>query len=169
MQQSLFSQKPFLGGRAKGRKRARVFTTKKAMHFTLKARQLIQNRKRLVERELNKQAEHFGIRLYERSVNGYHLHVLLKAPSRASYRSFIRAFCGILARKMGKGMWKQLPYGRPVAWGKDFRNVVEYVLLNKLEAFGLVARRKRIPYWRHTGERLSFREDWAIRFRDALS
>jgi hypothetical protein len=164
MQLALFKEKKSYGGAARGRKRARVFTTKQAMHFTLKARRYIQHERRYILGELDRLAARFGLQIYEHAVNKDHLHVKLRARSRESYRKFIRAFCGLLARKMGKGLRKHLPFGRPIAWGKDFRRVTEYILVNQLEVFGLVTRRERIPFWRRSGARLSFQEDWVVVF-----
>ena len=80
--------------------------------------------------------ERFGIRLYDQAVNHDHLHFVLKISGRREYAQFIRALTGFLARKLGKGLWKVLPFTRIASWGRDFQRLKAYLCQNREEAGG---------------------------------
>ena len=94
----------------------------------------------------------FGIKVYSQGTQGNHLHLLIKAPSRREFQSFLRYLAGRLAmkitgackgnrvasedsvRKNGvRGFWDALAFTRLVAWGQDFLSVKDYVDLNEQE------------------------------------
>lgn len=92
-------------------------------------------------------AKRFGIRVYEFSINGNHLHFVLRATNRPGYRAFIRTVTGQIAMKVtgtkrGRGkhfkFWDSIPYTRILQWGKDFRQACRYVIQNILEAEGVI-------------------------------
>jgi hypothetical protein len=92
---------------------------------------------------LKRQGEKFAIRVYDHAIAFNHIHLLLKIPGRREYAAFLRAFCGLLARKLGPGLWLLLPYSRVAGWGREFRALRGYLLMNREEAAGLRPMRKR--------------------------
>ncbi len=120
------------------RKHARPLSTKKPLHLVLKSKRTILFRnKAAISSVLRKQALLFGISLYSLSVQKDHIHISLKIPSRESYRSFVRAIAGIIARKLGKGLWMLLPFTRIVEWGRAFKTVENYIFQNEMEVRGI--------------------------------
>lgn len=102
---------------------------------------------RFIEALIRGAGKRFGIRLYEFSNNGNHLHLLLRAQTREGFKSFVRSISGAIARRMtgakkGKPLsssfWDYLPFTRIVEWGRDFKNAQSYVIQNLLEALQLI-------------------------------
>lgn len=104
--------------------------------------------------ELQRQARKFHIRVYSAAVAHDHLHFVARIPSRAHYVKFIRALCGLLARKLGAKLWSELPFSRVATWGRDFKQLLDYLAKNREEAAG------ERPY--------EPRKDWYKRYREKL-
>jgi len=111
-----------------------------------------------VREQLPKVARLYGVRLYEISNNGNHIHLLLRARTQEGLKSFFMVFCGKLASRItgarrgkpfGRRFFDHVPYTRIVEWGNAFKVAKNYVLKNALEALGLVthhrARNPRAP------------------------
>jgi hypothetical protein len=141
------------------RKTARVLDTRKPIHFVLKSQKSVQlhSNRRLLRQLLFCFAKKFGVKVYSESVQKDHWvqrapsalvyerssfrdpwHFCIQITNRALYRSFIRALTGTIALKLGKGLWIQRPFSRIVTWGRDFLNVLDYILLNECEVSGIV-------------------------------
>ena len=154
-QMTLFSKSPtFHGGElnAGRRKGARPLARKRPLHLVLKSsRASLRKHEALILASARRYGERFGIRLYDQAVNHDHLHFVLKIPGRREYAQFIRALTGFLARKLGKGLWKVLPFTRIASWGRDFQRLKAYLCQNREEASG------RQPY--------TPREDYYARLR----
>ncbi|MGZ3739910.1 MAG: transposase [Bdellovibrionota bacterium] len=133
------------------RKCLRPLSCKRPVHFILKSRKRIYTSRRTVVTELQRQAEKFGIRVYDFAVAHDHFHFVARLPLRAHYVKFIRALCGVLARKLGAKLWAQPPFSRVATWGRDFRELIKYLAKNREEAAG---RQLYEP-----------RKDWYRRFR----
>jgi REP element-mobilizing transposase RayT len=87
------------------RKSARVFDPKRALHVVLRSSrstgaQSLKRFDRKISEILNRQCEVHGVRVYARANAGNHLHFVLKAPSRRALRGFLKAVCGLIARKV---------------------------------------------------------------------
>ncbi len=96
---------------------------------------------------IQRQCERFNVRLYEYGNGGDHLHMMLMPRSRRGYFGFIRAISGLIARltlkaernqAKGKKFWDARPFTRVVSWGRDFKQLKEYLVQNTLEAFGFI-------------------------------
>ncbi len=122
------------------RKVARVLDTRKPIHFVLKSNKSANLYARRLElrRLLFRFAQRFGVKVYSESVQKDHWHFCVKITNRHLYRSFIRALTGTIALVFGKGLWSQPPFSRIVTWGRDFLNVLDYILLNQCEAAAIV-------------------------------
>ncbi|MBY0384305.1 transposase [bacterium] len=129
------------------RKTARTLDSRRPLHLVLKSKNtisLFKNKHKLRD-ILKKQAKTFGIKVYSHSIQKDHWHLVIKITNRYLYRGFIRSLTGIIARQLGKGLWRLCPYSRIVSWGRDFLNVIDYLLLNECEVLEIVphALRKR--------------------------
>ena len=97
----------------------------------------------------------YGVKLKQFSNNYNHLHLLVKFPSRQTYLRFIRSLTGHLAlavtgaSKMkslksifdGKSFWDFRPFSRVVRSRRGYAVARDYVVLNQLEALGILPKR----------------------------
>ena len=74
---------------------------------------------------------------------------MIQANDRRALNDFLRVLTGVIARKAldaekgrrkNQKMWEKRPYSRVLSWGREFKNVMNYIERNVLEAMG------RIPY-----------------------
>ena len=134
-----FAQTPlFHGGEiARGRrKNARPLSSKRPLHLVLKAARPIRAHQSLFRNKLFQLGEKFQIRIYSSAVAADHVHLVLKISGRRQYAAFIRSYTSYLARTLGKGLWKLLPFTRVASWGSDFRGLLRYLEQNRREASG---------------------------------
>lgn len=134
------------------------------MHLVLKSSRAVgklslHRESRFIEALIQQAGKRFGIRLYEFSNNGNHLHLLLRAETREGFKSFLRSISGAIARRMtgakkGKPLsssfWDNIPFTRIVEWGRDFKNAQSYVIQNLLEALNLIPYQPR----KHSAKKL---------------
>ena len=137
------------GEKRKGRKLMRPLCNKRGVHLILKSRANLFKESQTVLTTLIPMAERFDVRIYNFALGFNHAHFLLKFPSRAAYRKFIRAVTGLLAKKLGAKLFTQLPYTRLFHWGSDYWNLKRYMEQNREEALGHRAYRPRGRSSRH--------------------
>lgn len=129
------------------------------MHFVVRSSMargqrslLAKENARFVRELLQKLCRRWGIRVYEFSNNGNHLHLLIQARTVQGFRNFSRVFTALVARKVtgsrkGRGLkgrfWDSIPFTRIVAWGKAFGYARNYVRQNRVEAKGLAPHHSR--------------------------
>ncbi|HEY8271173.1 MAG TPA: transposase [Pseudobdellovibrionaceae bacterium] len=147
-QSSSFGGSSLLGKR----KTAHPLSTKKPLHLVLKSESssLFNPGNRILEKIIRDHAKKYSIAVYALSFNWSHIHLVIKLPTRESYRAFIRtvtaALLKCLAKQKGKslkGVFDLRPFTRILNWGRDLRNVINYHELNDLEGWGLVSRKKK--------------------------
>ncbi len=92
------------------RKTLRPLSSKDAIHFVLRSEFavgrdsfLARRHQPQVHRILNHFAKKFGVRIYQMSINGNHIHLLLRITSRKLYRAFIKAVAGKIASQVMGG------------------------------------------------------------------
>lgn len=103
---------------------------------------------------LDRLKKRWGISVYRYANVGNHLHLLIRARSRASWQGFIREFSGGIAMMVTgarkgsalsesglRGFWDHLVFTRIVSLGRDFNGVARYVLTNLWEAAGVPVRK----------------------------
>jgi REP element-mobilizing transposase RayT len=147
------------GSLAQGkRKTARPIDPRQGLHVVLRSSVARGNRSMLnsqfcqpIHDFIHQLADHWGVRIYRFANVGNHIHLLIKVPSRAIWRRFIRELSGGIAiivtgaRKgaalkkndAGRGFWDELVYTRIVKFGRDFLGVKTYLAKNLFEAAGL--------------------------------
>jgi REP element-mobilizing transposase RayT len=133
------------------RKNKRPISTKHPLHIVLKAseKKLFKPHNSSLENLIRAQAKKFNIQLYELALNWSHIHLLVRIYERKDYIQFIRSLTSILVQKI-KAVRPELnkifnlrPFTRIISWGRDFKNALNYQILNQLESFGLIKRKKK--------------------------
>lgn len=128
-----------------------------------------------------KYSHRFRVGIEQISIQGDHLHLLIRASRRSQFQSFFRVTAGQIAQIFegqgwicnrvtdtprsgsgsrsgvvrGTGLWKHRPFSRVVRGFRAYQTVRNYIQLNEQEALG------RIPYQKNRLRGLSER-DWAI-------
>ena len=158
------------GDHTKGkRKTRRPFDPKQALHVVLRSSKARGELSMLhlqhcnhIRNLMDRLKTRWNIQVYRYANVGNHLHLLIRAKSRADWQGFIREFSGgvamiVTGAKKGnalrrskstdtpesakRGFWDHLVFSRVVAFGRDFRTVATYVLKNLWEAAGIPVRR----------------------------
>lgn len=144
------------------RKVRRPFDPKQALHLVLRSSIAREEHSMLHPRHCDRihdfthrLAKRRGIKLYRYANVGNHLHMLLKAPSRAIWQRFIRELAGgipllitgskkgmaLKKNESGRGFWDGLAFTRIVHFGRDFENLARYIIKNLFEASGVPMKR----------------------------
>jgi REP element-mobilizing transposase RayT len=153
------------GELAKGkRKTFRPIDPKQALHLVLRSSQatgpqsmLAKPHYQAIHDFVHRSAKRLGIKIYQFSNVGNHLHLLLKAPSRILFQRFLRQIAGGIAMRMTgakkgnalaknetqRGFWDYLAFTRIIRFGRDFENVAEYLIKNLFEGAGVPMKKFR--------------------------
>jgi hypothetical protein len=115
----------------------RPLARRKPVHLVLKAKRALSPKGMWIELEIERLAKRFALRIYRLAIARDHIHLVIEIPGRKEYVAFIRSLTGLIARKLGKGLWHLLPFTRVASWGKDFRNLMDYLRKNLEETVGL--------------------------------
>lgn len=153
------------------RRKQRPLSLKKPLHLVLKSdfaygsRSLLRHRP-LIEKVINKAKKRFAIRVYELAVVSNHIHILVKGQSRRELQNFFRVVAGHIAQELLRRIpvlpservkrggaseirekenkfWQTRIYSRIVGWGREYLGLKMYVILNALEALGLIPYKTR--------------------------
>ncbi|MGK5081709.1 transposase [Bdellovibrionota bacterium FG-1] len=140
------------------RKTVRPIDPKQALHVVLRSSQargefsmLHPRHCNLLEEFARKLAKRWGVRLYRYANVGNHIHLLIRVPSRAVWKRFLRELAGGIAiivtgakkgaalarNKTGRGFWDHLAFSRIVQFGRDFEGMGRYLIKNLFEAAGI--------------------------------
>jgi REP element-mobilizing transposase RayT len=178
-QYSIFEQKPKRGRKPQkphdhfggmylknyNPKSKRPMDSKKALHVVLRSTKATGARSFKNEKYeariweiVSQHAKNTGVRIYEYANSGNHLHLLIRAKTRADYNTFMRTITGLIARLVGRSergkplkekFWDGRPFSRVVSFSpKEFKAAKNYLNRNNLESIGwlpYVARDKRLP------------------------
>ena len=141
------------------RKKSRPVTTKRPMHITMRSSEArgklsFRHARNLafIRNLLPHVARKWGIKIYQLSINGNHLHFLLKASHRKGFQNFMRVVSAQIAtfvtgakkgKPFGKRFWDLPAFSRVVEWGKAFGAAKRYVIQNVLETLGVIDYRPR--------------------------
>ena len=133
-------EKDFYGGSLsqKRRKTQRPLSRKKSIHLVLKChrRLSLYANKKLLQTLIRKYGKKFGLSIYGLSVQYDHIHAVIRIPHREGYVKFTRSLTGQIDKKLGKGIFKFLPFTRVVEWGRAYRKVQAYLQKNEDEIYG---------------------------------
>jgi hypothetical protein len=156
-QLSFFKIRPDFGGSLLlgKRKEARPLSTKHPLHLILKSEKArgslsFINHRFALELALSKVASQFKIKIYDKSVNNDHIHMVILFKSKEAYKSFIRVLSAEIVRIISKktktplkDFFTQRPYTKILSWGKQLNITLEYQILNQMEYFGLRPKKKK--------------------------
>src|SRR5437868_4207923 len=156
-------KKEFGGSLLEGkRKVARPLSTKVPIHLILKSKglpsstdkptkkcTLFNPRNRELKKIIRTYANKYQITIYDMALNWSHIHLAVRIPSRAAYLAFIRTltaklifyFSRLIKQKL-TGLFSLRPYTRILSWGRELKTVLDYIILNQLEAQGIITRKK---------------------------
>jgi hypothetical protein len=129
------------------RKGMRPLDKKKPMHLTLKAKKPLRQELLGIEELMLRMGRRFGLHHIILVVAYDHIHTAIEIPSRKAYNAYIRAVTGLIARRLGKGLWDLLPMTRITFWGKPLDTLIQYIFMNDAEEHGQ-PKRKRVDYYR---------------------
>ncbi len=180
-QLSFFEEmKRFFGGRLLHgrRRRARPLSKKEAMHTVLRSSWAVgphsflkKQNKNAIKAIIYAVAKKYGVKVYRLSIQGNHIHFVIRLTNRPLYNAFIRVLTSQIAshvmdhrsfdefrrnlatteiQGLGQRFWQFRPFTRILAWGRDFKTCCAYVLQNTLEALGFVdfkPRQNRYAKW----------------------
>lgn len=131
------------------RKSKRPLSTKHPLHLILKS-ELAKGPLRFtahrstLEKVFSKLSKRYGIKIHDLAVNFDHIHTVISFRNISSYKSWIRHLTSEIVKEISlrtklvlTNFFTHRPYTRVVAWGKDLCGVLEYLVLNKMEVFGL--------------------------------
>lgn len=101
-----------------------------------------------IKTHLKKLSASFGIKIINVANVGNHLHLVVKISNRRTYKPFICALTGAIARTVvgqlsrnkdsqQKKFWDYRPYSRIVEGYRDFVGLRDYLLINRLEGLGV--------------------------------
>lgn len=147
-------KKEFGGSLLTGRRKSkRPLSTKHPIHLILKSceKSIFNPNNRSLEKLLKSQAQKFNIKIYDLALNWSHIHMAIRIKSREDYIGFIRSLTSILAQRIRAArpelttIFTLRSFTRILRWGRDFKTVLNYQILNQLESFGLVNRKKKKP------------------------
>ncbi len=136
------------------RKSARPIYTKRAMHLVLKAAEFrLKKNEHFIRVEVGRAAKKWGVSIYQYAIASDHIHLLIRVPTRRSYRYFIQRISGVIALKLNL-KWAFRPFTRVVEWGLGYKRAKNYIRMNFFEAMGFVdyqaggrgALRRRLRY-----------------------
>jgi len=140
----------FGGSLSKGkRKSKRPVTTKNPIHFVLKSEKAKRNlsfvnHKSSLEKIIAQVCKVHHIKLYEMAINFDHIHLVIRLPNVSAYAGWIKALTSLIvqtiarrAKQAIKNFFTLRPYSRIITWGRQFKRVLEYQILNQMEIFGL--------------------------------
>jgi REP element-mobilizing transposase RayT len=124
-------------------------STRRPIHLTLHSKRArghwsMLRHQRSVQDAMRRCARRAGVRIYDFANVGSHLHLLVRARSRAAFQAFLRSFAGLVARiitgaRRGRPLrngsfWSGLAWSRIVTWGREYWTVRHYIFRNRIEA-----------------------------------
>lgn len=121
------------------RKRLRPLAKRTPIHLILAAERDFGAHRGQVLLEAERLINRFGLEMLDNAVNLDHLHLVISTPGRREYNAFIRTLTGLLARRIGKGIWRAIPFTRVASWGRELGILNDYCWKNRMEAAGGIA------------------------------
>ena len=152
---------------------SRPITRRDPLHLVFKAdRSRLRERSfrgyrsfKLTQRIIKRWARYFFVKIEHISIQGDHIHILVRCPRRAQFHHFFRVVSGQIAQvfekegllrasvgtttrevtdtptrivRRGTSLWKYRPFTRIVRGRIGFKIVRDYIQLNEKEALGVI-------------------------------
>lgn len=158
---------------------SRPLSSRDPVHVVLKAQKLkikggfrTYRRYFLILHLVQKYSHRFFVKVEQISIQGDHIHLLIRASRRRGFQSYFRVLSGQIAQQfekrslvtdtpahspqLRKGLWMHRPFTRVVRGWKAYRTVRDYIQLNEKEALG------DIPYQKDRLQGLSEQDRKAL-------
>jgi REP element-mobilizing transposase RayT len=155
-QLELFKQSSFTSGfggallKKSHAKSARPFRKNNPIHIVLRStkaqgKNSFFNHSKWIDRQIKEMSRACGVKIERYENVGNHLHILLRATRRESFRAFLRGITSTIARKITgakKGLqksqkfWDALPFSRLIKGHSAYKIMQEYLNKNRIEAIG---------------------------------
>ncbi len=131
------------------RKSKRPLSTKSAIHLVIKSEKAkgnlsFVNHQSVIIKAISAISKKWNIKVHDQAVNFNHVHFVIRINSESDYRSWIRELTAEIVRLLSVKTGIKLtqffslrPWTRILHWGRDFKNAMEYLILNKMEVVGL--------------------------------
>ena len=153
MKNKIFNSKIEFGGGAflEKRKTARPFNKNKPIHTIFRSENargkysLIRYRAK-IEILLHQLCDKHSIQILEFANVRTHLHLLLKSNKKKKFQNFLKEFSSKIALYIyaGKGkFWTSIVYTKLVVGEFHLKNVLNYILQNRLESLGIISTQPR--------------------------
>ncbi|MEK6774888.1 MAG: hypothetical protein AABY64_13170 [Bdellovibrionota bacterium] len=135
------------------RKSQRTLSTKSPIHLVLRSDKAkgvcsFVNHQIVLNKLITRLAKKHRIKIYAHAINWNHIHFVIRVFHRRNYNCWIRDLTGQIVQYISLKTKTHLsefftvrPYTRLVSWGREFKTVIEYQILNKMEVFGLRPRK----------------------------
>ncbi len=136
------------------RKSKRPLSTKSAIHLVIKSEKAkgnlsFVNHQSAIVQTISNVSKKWNIRVYDHAVNFNHVHFVIRIKSESDYRCWIRELTSEIVRLISVKTGSKItqffslrPWTRILSWGRDYKNAMEYLILNKMEVVGLRPARK---------------------------
>ena len=135
------------------RKQKRYLPRNKPVHLILKSRYILLTHRHWIEEKIQAYAKKFGVKIHKHALCADHIHFAVQFSHPDMYKRFVRSLTGVIARTMGKGMWRLLPLTKVVNHRKYFQNLLAYIQRNHDELWMLCKYKPR-KYSKKDRERL---------------
>jgi REP element-mobilizing transposase RayT len=165
---------------------ARPLSTKDPLHLVLKIHReslgrgslRSPQRMKLISQLVQKYSRKFFVKIEQITIQGDHLHLLIRTSRRSFYQHFFRVLAGQISQQFSKqklvtdtpadaaaqarGLWKHRPFSRVIKGWRSYKIVRDYIQLNEQEAS------RKIPY-RKSRLRGLLTEEWLLLWASDVS
>ncbi len=136
------------------RKSQRTLSGKVPIHLVLRSDKAkgvysFVNHQMVLSKLITRLGKKHGVKIYAYAINWNHIHFVIRIFHRRNYNYWIRDLTGQIVQCISAKTKTRLhefftarPYTRLINWGREFKTVMEYQILNKMEVFGLRPRKK---------------------------
>ena len=140
-------------------KTARPISTRHSMHMTLRSSKakgkyafLMSPNREKVNRIIRQFCGRYGIKLYMLAIGYNHIHFQIRVTNRYTWKPFIRGLSAAIAmavtgaaktRALKEKFWDARPWTRVSEWGKAYWATNHYIIMNEMEAGGLIPQQPR--------------------------
>ncbi len=131
------------------RKSKRPLSVKSPLHLVIKSEKAkgnmsFMNHQTAIARAISAASKKWNITICDKAVNFSHIHFVIRIKSESDYRAWIRELTSEIVRLISAKAGVKLnqfftlrPWTRILHWGRDFKNAMEYLVLNQMEVVGL--------------------------------
>ncbi len=131
------------------RKSKRPLSIRAPIHLVIKSEKAkgnlsFVNHQSVIVRAISAISKKWNVTVYDKAINFNHVHFVIRIKSESDYRSWIRELASEIVRLISIKTGTKLiqffslrPWTRILRWGRDFKNALNYLILNQTEVVGL--------------------------------